>query len=376
MISIYEKIDELDTPALILDLDVLENNIKRMSNICKKSNVKLRPHIKTHKMPIIAHLSIDAGAVGIAVSKLGEAEVMEASGIKDIMVANQIIGERKIKRLINLSRRIKISSLVDSIEGARMLSEIAAKEGINLTVYLEINIGMNRCGVKSGESAVEMAKSISLLPNLNLVGVLGFRSVWYKQLQKYDQNIIWKLGIEEGKILVENAEKIRKAGVQITEVVAGSTPTSAAASTVPGVTEVQPGTHVFNDIMTVSVGGCEVKDCAASVIVTVTSKPTARRAIIDAGTKTLVGDYGSECFPSIVEGHGLIKNKTDVILKNYSEEHGELLLDSNCDINIGDRLEIIPNHICPVVNTFDEIIGVRNGRIEVVWPILARGKVK
>lgn len=205
---------------------------------------------------------------------------------------------------------------------------------------------------------------------------MGFRSVWYKKLLKYNQDIIWKLGIEEGEILAENAEKIRNAGVPITEIVAGSTPTAAAAGTVPGVTEVQPGTHVFNDIMTASVGGCEIKDCAASVIVTVISKPTTKRAIIDAGTKTLVGDYGSECFPSLVEGHGLIKNKKGVILKNYSEEHGELLLDSNCDINVGGRLEIIPNHICPVVNTFDEIIGVRNGSIEVVWPILARGKVK
>ena len=129
MISLYEKTDELDTPVLILDLDVLENNIKKMSNICKKADVNLRPHIKTHKMPIIAHMSIDAGAIGVAVAKLGEAEVMEASGIKDIMIANQIVGKYKIKRLINLSRRIKISSLVDSIEGAKMLSEIAAKEG-------------------------------------------------------------------------------------------------------------------------------------------------------------------------------------------------------------------------------------------------------
>jgi len=374
MISIYEKIDELDTPVLILDLDVLENNIKKMSNIFKKVDVKLRPHVKTHKMPIIAHMSIDAGAVGIAVAKLGEAEVMEANGIKDIMIANQIVGEYKIKRLINLSRRIKISSLVDSIEGSKMLSEMAVNEGVTLSVYLEINIGMNRCGVTPGKPAVEMAKRIASLPNLNLMGILGFRSVWYKNLSKYNQEIIWKLGIEEGEILTENAERIRKAGVPITEVVAGSTPTAAAAWTVPGVTEVQPGTHVFNDIMTASVGGCKVKDCAASVIVTVISKPTAKRAIIDAGTKTLVGDYGSECFPSLVEGYGLIKNKKGVILKSFSEEHGELLLDYNCDISVGDRLEIIPNHICPVVNTFDEIVGVRNGNIEVIWPILARGK--
>ena len=376
MIGIREGISGLDTPILILNLDVLENNMQDMANACKEAGTNLRPHIKTHKTPSIAHMSINAGAVGIAVAKLGEAEVMEANGIRDIMVANQIIGAPKIKRLINLTKKIKISSLVDSIEGAEELSRIAAEEKVTLTVYLEIDIGMGRCGVKPGEPAIQMAKKLAELPNLELVGILGFRSVWFKNLPRYGSRDIWNLGIEEGNILVENAEKIRMAGIPISNVVAGSTPTAKAASTVRGITEVQPGTYVFNDIMTASIGGCGIKDCAASVMVTVISRPSLTRAIIDAGTKTLVGDYSSRDFPSLVEGYGLIKSKEGVILNGLSEEHGELLLDPDCDIKVGDKLEIIPNHICPVVNMFDEIIGVRDGYIETVWPILARGKVR
>jgi len=375
MSDLGKKVGELETPVLIVKLDVLENNIHRMADICRRTNVNLRPHAKTHKMPIVSHMQLDAGAIGLAVAKVGEAEVMEANGIKDIMVTNQVIGEEKIKRLINLGKRIKISSLVDSAEGAAILSNMAVREAVNLRVYLEINIGMDRCGVSPGEPAIQLAKRIKSLPNLDFIGILGFRSVFFKGLPQYTREDIWRLGLEEGKILVENAKFIEDAGIPVQEVVAGSTPTAEPASTISGVTEVQPGTYVFNDIMMASVGVCGVEDCGTSVIATVTSKPTLTRAIIDAGSKTLAGH--SDPFPSLVEGYGLVKNTEGVILKNLSEEHGVLQLDpTKSDIKIGDRLEIIPNHICPVVNMFDEIVGIRNGRVEVIWPILARGRVK
>ncbi|MCK4785630.1 MAG: alanine racemase, partial [Desulfobacteraceae bacterium] len=304
------------------------------------------------------------------------AEVMEANGIKDVMIANEIIGKKKIQRLINLGRLIEISSLVDSIEGATMLSKAASKEGVTIKVYLDIDIGMNRCGVSPGESAVHLAKSINSLPSLNFVGILGFRSVFFKGLSQYTPDDIWELGMEEGKILVQNAQMIREAGIPISEVVAGSTPTAESAATVSGVTEVQPGTYVFNDVMQASVGACRLEDCSVSVITTVISKPAENRAIIDAGNKTLVGNCGSDCFPSLIEGHGLVKEREGVILKGFFEEQGVLLLDpAKSDVKIGDRLEIIPNHICPIVNMFDEIVGLRDRKAEVVWPILARGKV-
>jgi len=375
MTFLGKNIKELDTPRLLVNIDILKNNIYYVANRCKELKIKLRPHIKTHKIPGIAHMQLDAGAIGVSVAKLGEAEVMEANGIKDIMIANEVIGDEKIRRLVHLARRINISCLVDSNEGAVQLSKIAEKENVELSVYIDIDVGMKRCGIDYIPTAIQLAKQIKKLKKLKLRGILGFGSVFFKNLSKYTKKDIKRIGIEEGKLLIKFADSIKESGIEIKEIIGGSTPTWKSCGSVAGITEVQPGTYVFNDIMQVSVEACSLKDCAASVLSTVISTPSPNRAIVDAGSKTLAGNCSSDCFPSIVKGHGLIKGKEGIVLKEFSEEHGVLELRSNAsEIKIGEKIEIIPNHICPVVNMFDEATIISKNSFVGIWPILARGK--
>jgi len=326
MTFLGKKIKELDTPRLLIDIDILKNNIYSVANRCKKLKIKLHPHIKTHKIPGIAHMQLDAGAAGISVAKLGEAEVMEANGIKDIMIANEIIGDEKIRRLIHLARRINISCLLDSNEGATQLSKIANKENVELSVYIDIDVGMRRCGVDSIQEAIQLAKQIKKLKKLKLKGILGFGSVFFKNLSKYTKKDIERIGNEEGELLIRFADGIRESGIEIKEIIGGYTLTWDSYGSVPGISEVQPGTYVFNDIMQVSVKACSLEDCTASVLSTVISVPSANRAVIDAGSKTLAGNCSSDCFLSIVEGHGLIKGKEGIVLKEFSEEHGVIII--------------------------------------------------
>lgn len=359
---------DIDTPALLVDLDRLEANIARMSELAGKYGVNLRPHTKTHKCPEISQMQLAAGAAGITCAKLGEAEVMAAAGIDDILIANEIIGEPKFKRLIELNRNVKLCVAVDSRVGARMLNDALQAAGQTLDVVLEINCGQNRAGVLPGEQALDLARDIVPLPHLRLRGLMTHGGHSYHAKTEAEVKTI---GIHEGTVMVETAELLRQNDIPVETVSVGSTPTAKYCASVDGVTEIRPGTYVFNDLTQTNLFACTLEECALSVLATVTSHPAAERVIVDAGKKALTSDeavrHGSH------DGFGYIAEK-DAPLARLSEEHG--VIESDADFAIGEKVRIIPNHVCVVVNMFDEMAGIRNGQVENMFRIAGRGKTQ
>ncbi|MFQ5651587.1 MAG: D-TA family PLP-dependent enzyme [bacterium] len=359
---------ELDTPSLLVDLDRLESNLLRMAELAHHHNVKLRPHTKTHKCPEIARLQLEYGASGITCAKLGEAEVMAKAGLDDILIANEIIGVQKVERLLQLSRKAKVSVAVDSEYGTRSLNSALEQANQTLEVVIEINSGQDRSGVLPGEEAVALAKTITQLECLQLRGLMTHAGQAYHETSEAG---LKKVGLHEGTVMVETAELLRQNGIDVEEISVGSTPAAPYSASVEGVTEIRPGTYVFGDLTQVDLFSCTLKDCALTVLATVTSRPTSTRAIVDAGRKTLTSDPASHSQRS--KGFGLIPARNTVISR-LSEEHG--VIESESEFEIGEKVQIVPNHACVVVNMFDEMVGVRNGEVEKVFKIAARGKIR
>ena len=361
---------ELDTPVAVVDLDVMENNINSMADFARDAGVHLRPHIKTHKVPEIARKQLEAGAIGITCAKLGEAEVMaDSAGAKDIFIANQIVGDDKIRRLMNLAERLRMSVGVDSVEVGQPISDAAVQRGLRLPVIIKVDVGLTRTGVVFGEPTVELARKLNEMPGLKLSGIYTHEGHVYgsgspEELQKSAQ--------EAGQNMVRTANMIRETGMEIDTVSVGTTPSARITPLVPGVTEVRPGTYVFNDFSQTKFGTVGEEDCALTVIATVISIPASDRAVIDAGTKSLSSDKSSA-----FGVYGLVKNMPHVALVRAYEEHGVLNVDpAKGTLKVGDKLEVIPNHVCPVSNLFDELMGVRNNIVTLSWKVAARGKLR
>jgi D-serine deaminase-like pyridoxal phosphate-dependent protein len=361
---------ELDTPVAVVDLDIMERNISDMAAFARDTGVHLRPHIKTHKVPEITRRQLEAGAVGITCAKLGEAEVMaEAAGAKDIFIANLIVGDDKIRRLLNLAERVRMSVGVDSIEVGQPISDAATRRGLKVPVLIKIDVGLERTGVSYGEPAVELAKKIKEMPGLELSGIYTHEGQVYGATSSEH---LYELAQEAGHRITQTAKMIRQAGIEIDTVSVGATPSARVTCAVSGVTETRPGTYVFNDLYQIKLGVAEERDCALTVLATVISVPARDRAVIDAGTKSLFSDKSSA-----FGVYGLVKGMPHVALVRAYEEHGVLKVDpSEGKLEVGDKLEIIPNHVCPAVNLFDELVGVRNGNVTVTWSVAARGKLR
>ncbi|MFQ5824138.1 MAG: D-TA family PLP-dependent enzyme [bacterium] len=359
---------ELDTPVLLVDLERLEANISNMAEFSESQKVNLRPHIKTHKCPEIAKTQLKAGAVGITCAKIGEAEVMAAAGLEDILIANEIIGETKIKRVIELSKQVKLCVAVDSIFGAKSLNNAFEQANRALDVVIEINSGQNRCGVIPGDEALKLAKEIVQLNSLKLRGLMTHAGQAYHESTKEG---IEKIGLHEGKVLVKTAELLRQNRIPVEVVSTGSTPTAKYCGSVKGVTEIRPGNYVFYDLTKIELFSCTLQDCALSVLATITSCPAANRVVLDAGKKALTSDpLGRTGVRN--KGYGYIPEKNATITR-LSEEHG--IIETHSIFEIGEKVQIIPNHACVVVNMFDEIYGIRGGQVEKVFKIKARGKM-
>lgn len=358
---------ELDTPALLVDLDRMEHNIARMSDLAARNQVKLRPHTKTHKSPEIAKRQLQSGASGITVAKLGEAETMAHAGITDILIANQVIGEQKYRRLIELSHKATMCIAIDSEVGATTLNTALGQAGQTLEVVIEINSGQDRGGILPGEEALRLAKKISKMEQLKLRGLMTHAGHSYNQTEKGE---LAAVGAHEGTVMVETAELMLRNGIEVEEISVGSSPAAAYAAAVEGVTEIRPGTYVFGDLTQIDLFACALKDCALSVLATVTSRPSPKRAIVDAGRKALTSDPPSLTGRS--KGFGFIPSKNTVVCR-LSEEHG--VIESESPFEIGEKVTIIPNHVCVVVNMFDEFAGTRDGRVEEMFEISARGKL-
>jgi len=360
-------LDSIETPAVLVDLDVVERNVAAMAERARRAGVRLRPHAKTHKTVEIGRLQLAAGAGGLSVAKVGEAEVFAAAGFQDLFVAYPVVGEDKGRRLLALSDRARLAVGVDSPDGARTLDAVFRASGRRLDVLLKVDVGFHRVGVPP-DQAVQAAQSISTLCGLRLRGV--FTHAGHAYLAESPDGV-GRIGQSEGSILVETAQRIRDAGIEIEEVSVGSTPTARHAMSVPGVTECRPGNYVFHDASQVSLGVCAPEDCALTVLATVVSVPAADRAVVDAGSKTLSSDPLRPSGP----GHGFVLGRRSRIAR-LSEEHGVIEVLPGEGFRVGERVRILPNHACVVSNLHDRLLGVRGDRVEGELAVAARGRVQ
>lgn len=357
------SIRDIDTPALVIDLDRMERNIGTMATFFQGVAANLRPHVKTHKTPEIALRQIQAGAIGMTCAKVGEAEVMADAGIRDLLIANQIVGSPKIRRLMKVAKQADVMVAVDDPANVVELSEAAQQAHVTLRVLVEVDVGMNRCGVPPGELAVELAKQIDRAKGLVFRGVMGYEGHTVILPQKVVRTEAVRAAM---KLLTDTAERIRTAGLPVEIVSGGGTGTYDITGAYPGVTEVQAGSYVLMDTTYRGVEGIGgVFDCALTLLTTVVSRPVWDRMIVDIGLKTATRDFG---LPEVVGVDGLE-------LLHLSEEHGTLRVRSkNVDLRPGDRIEVIPNHVCTTVNLHDRFYGVRDGKVEATWQIRGRGK--
>jgi len=353
----------LDTPALLLDLDCLERNINRMSARCRSCGVTWRPHTKGHKTPAIAHKLLDAGAIGITCAKLGEAEVMAAGGIRDILVANQVVGPLKIARLVNLRRHADVMVAVDHPQHIQAISEAARAVGVEVRVLVEIDIGLRRCGVGPGEPARQLAQQANAAPGVVFAGIMGYEGHTLT-LPDDEKEVACAVAIG---LLAESKNLIETSGLEVGIVSAGGTGSLAFTPACPGVTEIQAGGGIMMDALYRDKMHVRGMDHALRILATVVSCPAPDRAVIDAGRKTMGGQYG---LPEVVGRAGLT-------LESINAEHGILSVKTPEHMpQIGDKIELIPGYSDMTVFLHNQMHGIRNGRVEIVWDILGRGKLQ
>ena len=345
----------VDTPQLIVSEEILHLNIAEMAAFAKSINVQIRPHIKTHKSVEIARLQIAAGAVGITCAKVGEAEVMvNEAGIDDVLLAYPIVGAKKYERIVTLMEKARIAVAVDSATAIDTIARAMIRHERVIDIYLEINTGQNRSGVMWGDEAVRFAQDIDRHPNLRLAGIMTHEG----HVAAFDPDEISKQAIAAGEKMVETAETIRSHGIELPTVSVGSTPAARMTPTVTGITEMRPGTYVFNDSSLFRFGDqWGVEDCAARFVATVVSRAAKDRCVLDAGSKTLALDPNAGH-----KGYGYIVGHPNVIIDRLSEEHGACVVpDGEEGFEVGDTVEVIPNHICPTINLMDRMSVVREG---------------
>jgi D-serine deaminase-like pyridoxal phosphate-dependent protein len=349
---------EFGTPSVVVDLDRVERNIARVQGACNAVGLANRPHIKTHKSPVIAAMQRDAGAKGISCQKIGEAEVMADAGFDDILICYNILGEEKLARLAALMRRARMIVSVDNPVTVAGLPRAAAAvaAGRNLEVLVECDTGRQRAGVETAAEAIALAKDIASRPGLTFAGFL-----MYPPADKAEPT---------QRFLDEIMAGVREAGLDPRIVSTGGTPNLRNLGALKGSTEHRAGTYIFNDRMMLACGAATPDDLALHVVSTVVSRAGSDRGILDAGSKTLTWDLGG------LDGYGLILEHPQAKIARFSEEHGFLDLSAcNDRPKVGDVVRIIPNHVCVVVNMVDRLIATRGDEIVGEIPVVARGKI-
>lgn len=349
-----KTIADLETPCVLIDIDRVEANLKRAQAHADANGYKLRPHIKTHKLPRFAKRQVELGAVGITAQKLGEAEVMADAGLNDIFLPYNIIGATKLGRLKALNDRVTLAVTADSPETVTGYAATFAGASRKLTVLVECDTGGERCGVQTQVQALALARQIAGTEGLRFGGLMT-----YSPPGGTDKAEAW---------LRQAVGLLKQAGLEPAVVTAGNTPdmwwTGESV-----VTERRPGTYIYYDRFQVQKGAASWDDCALAVLATVVSRPTSTRAVVDAGSKALTSDLLGQ------EGYGLVMG-TDLVVKALSEEHGVIEMGTASDMpRIGDRLRIIPNHVCPVTNLFDSVNLVSGDAVIETVPVAARGRV-
>ena len=347
---------QLDTPAVTILLDRLEANIARVQRIVAGHGVALRPHIKTHKIPAVAKMQLAAGASGITCQKLGEAEAFVDEGVNDdILITFNIVGDSKTQRLAALAKRVRhLSVVLDNEAVARGISSAASAAGVEIPFLVECDTGFGRNGVATPQASLDLATLVMRMPGLRFEGLMTYPN-----------------RPETVTFFSEALALFRHAGIAVPVVSGGGTPALGTVGDFPMLTEHRAGTYVYNDVLIVSAGAATWDDCAMYVRATVVSRPVPNRAVIDAGSKILTREQYS------VKNFGRVVEYPDAVVVNLNEEHGVIDL-SACPTapQVGEVINIIPNHCCVVSNMVDEVYGVRGDAVDVVWPVAARGKVR
>jgi D-serine deaminase-like pyridoxal phosphate-dependent protein len=356
-----QRVAELDTPVMVVDLDVLEGNIKRLQDDVDSLGLKSRPHIKTHKIPTIGHMQLKAGAVGITCQKLGEAEVFAGAGFEDILVPYNILGAPKLERLTRLARRVHITVAVDSEFTARGIAEASQEAGTNVDLLVEVDSGGHRAGVQTAEQARALARTIADFPGVTFQGFMCYptRPVM-------------------GDLFAEARDLLKRDGIPVTMISGGGTG-SQRVSKEAGCTEHRSGTYIYNDLSVLRSGNCTIDQCAMTVLVTVVSTSCPGFMTVDGGSKTFTND-------AVRQGasNGYVREYPDIFLDRMNEEHGVLSLanlpQGGAGPTVGEKVHVVPNHACGTTNLHDVVYGYRrrDGEelVEMEWPVPARGKIR
>jgi D-serine deaminase-like pyridoxal phosphate-dependent protein len=348
---------ELETPAVTIDVAIMDANIRRVQERLSRLGIANRPHVKTHKIPALGKRQMASGAVGITCQKLGEVEVFADAGVADdVLLTYNILGAAKTDRLMALARRLRrLAVVLDNETVVRGLSEAGVRHGQDVPFLVECDTGFARTGVQTPEAALELARTALRLPRLRFEGLMTFPN------RDPDTRTFFERALD----------LFKRAGIPVPVVSGGGTPALVTVDRFPMLTEHRAGTCIFNDTMQVAAGWATWDQCAMRVRATVVSRPTDTRAVIDCGTKVLTSDLYT------VKGYGHVMEYPEAAIVNLSEEHGVIDLTACRERPaVGEVVSVVPNHCCVVSNMVDELHGVRDGKVEETWRVAARGAVR
>lgn len=366
----HPRYASLETPSLIIDCAKALQNICRMQHMADAAGCSLRPHIKTHKMPLFAKLQLKSGAAGITCAKVGEAEIMAQAGIDDIFIAYPLVDLPRLRRAAALLPQCKRLILaVDSEAGAQRMNDFAVAQKLRFEVRLEVDTGAKRTGA-AFESAIQLASSVNALPGLRLTGVYTFKSLVLNGQPTTDP---LAAGQEEGRLMAQLREELENAGLRGLEISAGSTPTAASVAGTGSVDEIRSGTYIFNDYMLVREGAAAPEQIAAHLLCTVVSTPRPDYAVLDGGCKCFSTDFPLNVPPYYYEGYAFVEGRPDLVLDRLNEEHGILRSKSgSTGLTVGQQLFLTPVHICTALNLQNTVVLDWGDRLE-RQPVAARG---
>lgn len=353
------------TPAAAVDLDIMDANLARMADYTATHGLALRPHTKTHKSPEIGAEQIRRGAAGLTVATMREAHVM-TEATRDLLIAHPPVGTPKLERLLALPDDIRVTVALDSTAALDALSAAAARAGRTFGVLIEADLGMHRVGEPDPRRLAQLAAEAARRPGVEWRGIMFYPGHIREHVSEQDSAID-----RVSEDLQKHLEALREHGLEPEIVSAGSTPAAFASHRMHGVNEIRPGTYVYNDRTTEAIGACEWKDCAYTVVATVVSTAVPNQAVVDAGSKALSRE---ELRGPDARGFGALLDRPDVVVSGLSEEHGILdLSGTDWRPQVGDRVRVVPNHVCVSVNLHPRVYGVRGESIERCWPVAARG---
>ena len=369
-------VSNLPTPQVLIDQARLMKNIERAQQLADAAGMRLRPHTKTHKSPVIARWQIDRGAVGVCCAKLGEAEVFAAAGIEDIRLPYPV-NPANAPRLMALMDRAAISIIVDHLAVARGWSDAMQRAGRRLDVLIKVDVGFHRCGIDpEGPAALDFIRAVSTMPGLRLRGLLSHAGNGYNAVSEDE---LCGVAVREAQMLLSLRDAATKSGVELAEISVGATPTLRFSATQRGLTELRPGNYVYFDRTQVALGAATLGDCALTVLATVVSKPAADRIILDCGSKTLSSDQARGIAKAT--GYGAIFTDGEstidesLAIERLSEEHATVRVAGGTRLEPGDRVRVLPNHACVVSNLVDAVRLVEGERVIDTLPVAARGRI-